>query len=1199
MVKKIIIRKDVNIQKIYHISDIHIRLDNARYDEYNKIFKKVRDKINEDSNNSLIVVTGDILHSKTNLKPECVDLVKKFFNRLTSLTDVIVIVGNHDCNINNKESMDSLTPLIDRHFKSDHDIHLLRRNKLYEYGNVIFGVTSIYAESITPCDIETDKIKIALYHGFVAGAKTDLGFSVRKKKNIFDIKDFAEYDYGLFGDVHKFQYLDEDKKIAYSSSLIQQNYSETIENHGMIKWDLENETSEFIQIDNDYGYVTLHIVHGELKDYDEDAMPKISRIKLVYDEYTEEKELSEIEKMLKVKHTIAEFVTNKVFTDKTLEIKLDGEEEMPETMDNELVRKIVRTYMVKHDVELNMRKNLLEKVDELLEDIDVDRKKVIRRVSLESIEFDNLFLYNEKNRVRFKNLNGIVGLIAPNHCGKSCLIDSIMFGIFGECPKGGKRDCININQKKYLVSTELSVNDVKYKIDRIGSVEGKSIKEHLQFYEDESLITKDDKKQTEENISDKICQYNDFIRLNIMLQGDTEFITMTDKKRKDMLYKYFNLNIFGQLIKAVHKKIHQLRYMISIDKKETKDVDIDAIRNQLTEMKSAKKKLTKDKKKTDKTLKDKYYEHSKLKEILGKNNVADVSYENIDEDIKKLEEKLETKNKTLSELKKDTKSSDKEISKIEKSIDEFGDIKKKRDKFLDKNKKDKKKVLDELNVLYSECKTTPEYDRTIYDAKLVKRNNELKQIKVLVHTFNQEISNDIMRINTMSVSKETKKNYMQFIKNKKYICDKEKDLDTNRKELLEMNIKYEKVKNHKFNKECDACMANPLTNEKIELEKMIKSYMQNQEDIENSIKSLTKKNEVLQKYYDEYVVFLDISESNKEINKEIKAKKEMLDTHCEKLDAMKLKVNEVKYKLKEYDEYDKILANNEKINKTIKEKKKIYDALENSKYEDYEIYCKLIDQLNSLKEIKNEKNSKKHIIKEKISKLEVELSDLEEVEKNKDSIGKYQKIGKKIDEMTNRNEKNEKEIKDYQSKIVDFEVKKDRYKQADKKITENQKEMDIYSKLYDLLGKNGLIDNIFINEIIPKLQNHINNILGFISDFTINVVYNKGTIQIYKNVGGKQINLMSTSGYEKFIMNIVFRLAMLDLNSNFKADFFIIDEGFSYCDSENLDKLKVLFEYLRKKFKWSLIVSHLEEVKGNFDKEIQIQILDKESHIFV
>ena len=77
------------IDKIYHISDIHIRLQ-KRHDEYRKVFNnlyqslktEVVDGLGGDSKKGLIVITGDILHSKTELSPECVSITADFFQNL-------------------------------------------------------------------------------------------------------------------------------------------------------------------------------------------------------------------------------------------------------------------------------------------------------------------------------------------------------------------------------------------------------------------------------------------------------------------------------------------------------------------------------------------------------------------------------------------------------------------------------------------------------------------------------------------------------------------------------------------------------------------------------------------------------------------------------------------------------------------------------------------------------------------------------------------------------------------------------------------------------------------------------------------------------------------------------------------------------------------------------------------------------------
>ena len=59
----------------------------------------------------------------------------------------------------------------------------------------------------------------------------------------------------------------------------------------------------------------------------------------------------------------------------------------------------------------------------------------------------------------------------------------------------------------------------------------------------------------------------------------------------------------------------------------------------------------------------------------------------------------------------------------------------------------------------------------------------------------------------------------------------------------------------------------------------------------------------------------------------------------------------------------------------------------------------------------------------------------------------------------------------------------------------------------------------------------------------------------------------------------------------------IIDEGFSCCDSDNLIKLKYLFDFIRQKYKWCLAITHLDTIKDYFDETITISKINKKSLI--
>ena len=109
---KILQNTKKKIDKIYHISDVHIRLIH-RKDEYLTVFKNLYQFLNEKKcENSIIVITGDLLHSKLELSPECCDITFDFLKTLCNFFPVILIAGNHDALLNNLSRTDSISSIL-------------------------------------------------------------------------------------------------------------------------------------------------------------------------------------------------------------------------------------------------------------------------------------------------------------------------------------------------------------------------------------------------------------------------------------------------------------------------------------------------------------------------------------------------------------------------------------------------------------------------------------------------------------------------------------------------------------------------------------------------------------------------------------------------------------------------------------------------------------------------------------------------------------------------------------------------------------------------------------------------------------------------------------------------------------------------------------------------------------------------------
>jgi DNA repair exonuclease SbcCD nuclease subunit len=101
------------VRRVIHVADLHIRLY-QRHKEYLKVFERWFEELQKtDLSETVIVVAGDIVHSKTDLSPEMVALTSYFLLSCAKLVPTLVIAGNHDMNLANPDRMDALSPICD------------------------------------------------------------------------------------------------------------------------------------------------------------------------------------------------------------------------------------------------------------------------------------------------------------------------------------------------------------------------------------------------------------------------------------------------------------------------------------------------------------------------------------------------------------------------------------------------------------------------------------------------------------------------------------------------------------------------------------------------------------------------------------------------------------------------------------------------------------------------------------------------------------------------------------------------------------------------------------------------------------------------------------------------------------------------------------------------------------------------------
>ena len=297
------------ITNVIHISDIHIKRlqlshkpyqQNITYDirvEYTYIFNKLIEALSRHpaviARTALIVIVGDLLHEKGDVDPIANDLLNHLLGDLEKVLPTIIINGNHDYkqNMGNDISyLESQSTLIGG------NLVFLKKSGLYTCANVAIGLLDIsdaisptatrssvmneHIPKVLPRDLPTHiDTKIALYHGGVYFDNNDqLSYGINSQSSLKASEYFGEYDIGMFGDIHLQMlsnvtpistpssdshsrlYSYESPAYAYSGSLIQQNFGETIDGHGFLDWNIKDKQVVAHNIPNQFSKITIDAI---------------------------------------------------------------------------------------------------------------------------------------------------------------------------------------------------------------------------------------------------------------------------------------------------------------------------------------------------------------------------------------------------------------------------------------------------------------------------------------------------------------------------------------------------------------------------------------------------------------------------------------------------------------------------------------------------------------------------------------------------------------------------------------------------------------------------------------------------------------------------------------------------------------------------------------------------------------------------
>ena len=243
------------IKKIIHFSDLHLRLF-KEHERYRDTLEECLEKWKKE-NPDRIVFTGDLVHSKNQMSPELINMVSWILKSCADICKTIILIGNHDFVENNQERLDALSPIIKN--LDNPNIVYYKDTGNYVDENIMWCVYSLVDHNKRPSFNKEEGFHyIGLFHGTIEGSTTDLGFFFESG---YSLDRFDGLDVVLAGDIHKRQVFDIQggKKAYMVGSLLQQNFGETITNHGYGVYEVDTNTYNFIDVKSNSPYLNFKI----------------------------------------------------------------------------------------------------------------------------------------------------------------------------------------------------------------------------------------------------------------------------------------------------------------------------------------------------------------------------------------------------------------------------------------------------------------------------------------------------------------------------------------------------------------------------------------------------------------------------------------------------------------------------------------------------------------------------------------------------------------------------------------------------------------------------------------------------------------------------------------------------------------------------------------------------------------------------
>lgn len=1179
-----ILDSHAHVESIYHLSDIHIRLYHRLDDEYQHVFQQMYALLQtskQEHEKCVIVLTGDILHNKNDLSPECILTTLKFLNTLSSYYPTFFIAGNHDALLNNLDRTDSLSAILAEN--QNNRLYYLKHSGYYQYGNILFGVSSLLDNQMTPIGShKTSPLrKVALYHGGVGRFSTNKGFIMEG----IPCNTFDGYDMVMLGDIHLHQYLDKERRIAYAGSMIAQNFGETDKEHGVLKWNIETGDSYHITLENPYRYCEATLtdngmmMDGVFTTTSTIELPSHGRLKLLIQKENAYHDVCTLQKRFPLVQ-ITEMKVNK----KDTMVSMSTPSTKSQTLD------LLEDYF--SDLSWSERDSIKQQVLSIL--TGSQTTMTLGNFEILFVEFHYMFGYGASNRLDFSKFerNQTIGIFGMNSAGKSTLIDIICFLLFGVITRyrhgvSIPHEVIHFQQNKSSGMIRFRSHNITYEIHK------KMTRLKTKIRVDERLLkistdgitidlSEEHRRKTDKFVISQIGTPSQFLFTNVFLQSnENSFRSMSPKERKEFLFDILQLSSLENYYQEQYSQWKNNKFMLEQLDKELRSLHVDP--QYLEILEEMVKQLQSDKEKCTEKIS---LLQQEIRLLLSQKKSSCPSSLR-DEDIHQMEQELIMYQQALDSM-------------------ERVDI-------------PKEELHQTLEKLYCQILPIPELCLSLSSFQKYDLCPSIKDMK----TFRQEVYNRFQN-EYDSVMRHTIQNESELVQQKEYLLSQlhrvpcistdtlvlEKQLQTLisdmkgdrldeikktqqeqyhlEETMLSLKTEWEKkwkewetleppsvIQNLHFDKKCSCCLHNQhilnvsLREEILEKKQRLWQEIAPSKDqylhLQQEDERIKKKIVILKKEQEDY---LQVKEQVTLIQKTLENR--LLEQQIEKLQK---EIQESRHNTQKQKDFIEMKTLWESLKRFVIKLQQIVDhnnAIEDEIQKQKEMLLKVE---------KRDRNIRK--IAELQSHIQEWTQEKKNIEHNRKLDKKIQKREEKEIHYKQQLEENLNQWLQKKQELTQLQHQELQKKEKETLYQQTKEEQQLLEKILQVVHRDGL-PLYLLEQSLPQLERRINELIQpFLKEkkVVLRKEQKKESMNIVLSISTLGSETTYVGGMEGFIVDAAIKEVLAEASLQCKSNFFMIDEGISALDKKQMEHLDQFFHFLEERHAHVFIISHLQQAQ--------------------